>query len=106
VRILLDECIDHRLAKDITGHEVSTVMRMGWGGKRNGELLGLAQERFDIFVMTDRNLISQQDLSKFHIAVLILAAPSNRLTDLRPLIPRLLQALPFSKSGESKVVSI
>ena len=78
---------------------------MGWGGMINGELLGLAQERFDISVTPDRNLISQQNLSKFHLAVLILAAPSNRLTDLRLLILRLLQALPFSKIRESKVVS-
>jgi hypothetical protein len=25
VKILLDECVDQRLAEDITGHEVSTV---------------------------------------------------------------------------------
>ncbi len=106
MRILLDECVDRRLAKDITGHEVSTVARMGWVGKSNGELLALAQERFDVFVTTDRNLISQQNLSRFHIAVFILAARSNRLADLRSLVPSLLQALPFSKSGESKTIGI
>jgi hypothetical protein len=79
---------------------------MGWAGKSNGELLTLAQERFDVFVTTDRNLISQQNLARFHIAVLILAARSNRLTDLRNLVPSLLKALPYSKSGESKIVCI
>lgn len=104
MRILLDECVDHRLAKDITGHEVLTVARLGWVGKSNGELLALAQERFDVFVATDRNLIYQQSLARFHIAVLILAARSNRLADLQRLVPSLLQALPLSKRGESKTV--
>jgi hypothetical protein len=94
------------LAKDIEGHEVLTVARMGWAGKSNGELLTLAQEGFDVFVTTDRNLISQQNLARFNIAVLILAAQSNRLADLRRLVPSLLLALPYSKSGESKTVEI
>jgi len=106
VRILLDECVDRRLAKDITGHEVVTVAQMRWAGKSNGELLALAQEQFDVFVTTDRNLISQQRLARFRIGVIILAARSNRLADLRPLVPSLRQALPLSKSGESKTICI
>jgi hypothetical protein len=94
------------LARDITGHDVLTVSQMGWAGMSNGELLALAQERFDVFLTTDRNLISQQNLARFNIAVLILSAPTNRLADLRHLVPNLLQALPFSKSGESKTVGI
>jgi hypothetical protein len=94
------------LARDITGHDVLTVSQVGWAGTSNGELLALAQERFDVFLTTDRNLVSQQNLARFHIAVLILSAPSNRLADLQLLVPSLLQALPFSKSGESKTVSI
>ena len=106
MRILLDECVDHRLAKDIREHEVRTVVQMGWAGKSNGELLNLAQERFNVFVTTDRNLISPQNLARYGIAEIILAARSNRLADLRPLVPGLLQALPCAKSGESKTVGI
>jgi hypothetical protein len=29
---------------------------MGWVGKTNGELLGLAAAAFDVFLTTDRNL--------------------------------------------------
>lgn len=43
--ILLDECIDRRLAGDIEGHEVVTVPQAGWAGIQNGELLRLAQAR-------------------------------------------------------------
>lgn len=48
VKLLLDECIDRRLAKDIEGHEVVTVPQAGWASIQNGELLRRAQERFDL----------------------------------------------------------
>jgi len=35
VRLLLDECVDRRLARDIRGHDVSTVSELGWAGIRN-----------------------------------------------------------------------
>jgi hypothetical protein len=41
VKLLLDECIDRRLAKEIQGHEVVTVPQSGWAGIKNGELLKL-----------------------------------------------------------------
>lgn len=66
---------------------------MGWAGKRNGELLALAAGRFDVFLTADRNLSYQQDISSFDIAVLVLVARSNRLDDLRPLVPRVLEVL-------------
>ena len=39
MRILLDECVDRRLAREIVGHEVRTVPQMGWASIRNGDLL-------------------------------------------------------------------
>ena len=49
MRILLDECIDRRLAKDLVGHEVRTVPQMGWAGILDGDLLPLAAGEFDVF---------------------------------------------------------
>jgi predicted nuclease of predicted toxin-antitoxin system len=90
VKILLDECVDWRLARDLVGHEVKTARQMGWATITNGELLALASKHFDVFVTVDRNLAWQQNLSAFSIAVIVLRARSNRLADLRPLVPRLL----------------
>jgi hypothetical protein len=100
VKILLDECVDRRLAKDIEGHEVVTVPQAGWAGVRNGDLLGRAQHNFDIFVTVDRNLSFQQSLARFTIAVIVLEAPTNRLQDLRPLVPQLLRILPAAPKGQ------
>ena len=100
MRVLLDECIDRRFAAAIVGHEVKTVPQAGWAAVKNGELLTLAADRFDIFVTVDRNLSFQQHLPRFSIAVIVLRAQSNRLVDLRPLAQDLLKAIPIAKRGE------
>jgi len=104
VRILLDECIDRRLASIIPDHEVTTVPRNGWAGKQNGELLLLAAKEFDVFVTIDGNLSSQQNLGLYELKILVLAASTNRLADLEPLIPKMLAILKTAKSGTATTV--
>ncbi len=99
MNLLLDECVDRRLAKHITGLSVRTVAEMGWLGIKNGQLLSLAQSQFDIFVTVDRNLSFQQNLPSFAIAVLLLVAPSNRLADLIKLVPDIVGAAPAAVRG-------
>jgi hypothetical protein len=98
--VLLDECIDRRLAGDIQGHDVKTAPEAGWAGVQNGDLLARAEHEFEAFITVDRNLPFQQDLSRFSIAVLVLRARSNRVSDLRALVPQLLAALSAAKRGE------
>ena len=93
MRIFLDECIDWRLARDMVDHDVKTAGQMGWTTIKNGELLALASQQFDVFVTVDRNLAFQQNPGNFAIAILVLHARTNRLADLRPLIPNLLAAI-------------
>jgi hypothetical protein len=97
VRVLLDECLPRRLKRELVGHDATTAPEMGWASRRNGELLGLAVGQFDVFLTADRNLSYQQDLSSFDIAVVVLVARSNRLDDLRPLVPRVLEMLPMAR---------
>jgi hypothetical protein len=79
VKVLLDECIDWRLASDIVGHDVRTARQMQWTGIKNGELLALASVSFDVFVTVDRNLFFQQNVAALPIAVVVLQAKTNRL---------------------------
>jgi len=44
---------------------------MIWASIKNGELLKLAAEHFDVFVTVDRNLSFQQSLTSFPIAVIL-----------------------------------
>ena len=47
MKVLLDECVDWRLARAIVGHDVKTARQMGWTTLKNGELLLLASQHFD-----------------------------------------------------------
>jgi predicted nuclease of predicted toxin-antitoxin system len=93
MKLLLDESLPKDLSRHLRGHEVVTVPERGWGGKQNSELLQLASEEFDAFLTADQNLEHQQDLSNLPISVVVLVAPSNRLADLVPLVPKLLLVL-------------
>lgn len=99
MRVILDECVDWRLTRDLGSHDVKTARQMGWAAIRNGELLNLASREFDVFVTVDRNLSFQQNVGSFSIAVFVLHARTNRLADLRPLVPELLAAIGSAQVG-------
>jgi predicted nuclease of predicted toxin-antitoxin system len=105
MRLLLDECIDRKLAREFADYEVKTVPQMGWAGVKNGQLLALAEAEFDVFITVDRNLSFQQNLPQFDVAVVVLQAPSNRLADLKPLMPKILAILATAAKGQATVVS-
>jgi hypothetical protein len=77
---------------------------MGWASKRNGELLALAVSQFDVFLTADRNLSHQQDLSSFDIAIVVLVGRSNRLEDVRPLMPRVLGIIATAQHGVATLI--
>ena len=104
MNLLLDECLPARLGRLLTGHSVTTVPRRGWAGIKNGDLLKLAEKEHDVFITVDRKLSVQQDLTKFDIAVLLIRSPSNRLEDIRPLVPELLKAI--SRATRTALTSV
>jgi hypothetical protein len=74
---------------------------MGWSGKKNGELLKLmVEERFIIFLTADQNSRYQQNLQEAGVAVVVLVAPSNRLSGLVPLMPSVRNVLATIAPGE------
>jgi hypothetical protein len=105
VKVLLDECVDWRLSRDLASHEVRTAHQMGWEAIKNGELLMLASKHFDVFVTVDRNLSFQQNFNSLSIAVIVLHARTNRLADLKPLVQRLLRTIERAKPGMVEVIA-
>ena len=90
MRILLDENVPRRLAAYIsTDHAVVTVQARGWAGKKNGDLIRLAQDEFDVFITMDQGVEYQQNVPQFQIAVITLNTKTNRLSDVVPLVPEL-----------------
>ena len=106
MRVLLDECLPRKLKHEFTEHEAATVPEMGWAGKKNGALISLATGQFEVFVTIDQNLTYQQNLSTAALAVIMLAAPNNRLETLKPLMPQVQEALKTIKPGDVIRVSV
>ena len=93
MRILLDHCVPKRLRRSLFGHDTRTSREMRWETLRNGNLLAQAARQFDVLITVDRNIQRQQNLSALPIAVVVLVGKSNKLADLIPLVPELLQSL-------------
>ena len=104
MKLLLDECIDRKFAKELINHDIKTVPQMGWAGIKNGKLLALAEKDFDVFITVDRNLSFQQNLPQFDILIIVLHSPSNRLADLKPLAPKVLANL--SNMTTEKLITV
>lgn len=93
MRILLDESVPSRLGALLAGHAVTTVQRQGWTSVKNGKLLALAANQFDVLITADKGMEYQQNQATLPVAVLIVLARSNRLEDLAPGAPKILEAL-------------
>lgn len=95
MKLLLDESVPKRLAASFPDlFAVHTVQQMGWAGTVNGALLTLAaQENFDAFVTVDRGIAHQQNLNDLPIPIVIMLASRNRLVELQPLVPRVVEVL-------------
>jgi predicted nuclease of predicted toxin-antitoxin system len=102
MRVLIDECAPKALKHSLAahGHESLTVQEAGWSGKQNGELLALAENRFDVLITVDTNLQYQQNLVEHRIAIVVIQSPSNRLEDLRPHFAACLSALATIQPGD------
>lgn len=96
MKILLDESLPKRLKQDFKGHQVRTVPEAGWQGKKNGELLKLMEQDFDVFITADQNLKYQLNIRNAAIPVIVLAAKTNRYDDLKRLVPVVMTKLKAS----------
>ncbi len=98
MKVLLDENLPHELRHRLPGHDVFTVQYLGWNGLKNGALLPLAgAEGFDVMLTLDNGVAYPQSIPTLPLAVIVLAASSNDMTDLEPLVPALIDALRWVK---------
>lgn len=103
MRVLLDENVPHPLVRFLVRHEVSTVQDCGLRGVHNGELLQIAEESFDVFVLADKNMRYQQRIDGRNIAVIEL--PTNRWPLLLPLASRIAEAVDNVQPGDYIVIA-
>lgn len=99
--LLLDECVPRPLKQHLPGHDVRHVVDMGWGGRRNGDLLRLMLDaRFDALLTVDQNLPFQQNVQASGIGVVVVLSKTNRLKELRSFVPAVIEALAAIGPGQ------
>ena len=104
MRILLDECVPWPMHKLLVNHECSTAQQEGWGGVKNGELLRLAEGRFDLFITSDQNIRYQQNLADRRLPVLELS--TNKLRRIAAAADLVLASITAMQPGEFRQLQI
>ena len=105
MRLLIDECVDERLRLLFPGHDCQTARFANLAGLKNGRLLDAAEAvGFDILITVDQNIPDQQNLAGRRISLVILCGPTNRLSDLKLLVPAAISTL--GSIGRGNVVRI
>ena len=74
MKILVDECLPSELCGTLTekGHQCQTVRQAGFGSKKNGELLTIAEGRWEV-------LLWPKTVNSFISLVLSLLSSARRL---------------------------
>ena len=105
MRVLLDNCVPRPLETLLPGLEVTHYTRHGWERLGNGRLLSAAEEAaFAVMITADKNIESQQNMTRRSITVIYLRAPNNKVEVLEEMVPLILQALTELQLG--KVVTL
>ena len=102
MKIIFDENIPYPLKQFFPSDEVATVQLQGWAGFKNGELVGLIDQRFDVFLIADKNLRYQQNLSERRIGIVEL--PTNRWPLLKVMVGRIVTAVHSATPGSYTIV--
>ncbi len=105
MKILLDHCVDRRIAPFLAGNEVVTTRRMRWDRLQNGALLSAAEAAgFGGLLTVDNNLRYQQSMAGRRISVVNFASRYVDAISLAPLMPALLRALDTLPEGAFLVI--
>ena len=99
MKILLDEAVLKVIQQRLTKLSITNVEDMGWRGIKNGALLDLMAEQFQVLITADKNLPFQQNLKKRQVSAIIL--PANDVPTVVQLLPEIEQALAMIAPGES-----
>jgi predicted nuclease of predicted toxin-antitoxin system len=101
VRLLLDKNITWDLRPYLLEHhEVISAGYLGWDKLPDDQLLARARNDFDALITCDQDILSDQAITGTDVAVIVLAAKTNGIKDLAPLIPRIVETLETIQRGQ------
>jgi hypothetical protein len=104
--VLLDENLPRKLRRDLDEFIVRTAQEESWASYANGQLLGRAQDRFDVLLTADRRLQFQQNLAHFDIGVVVIVTVSLRYRTIRTAVEAIRVAIAAVRPGEVLQVQV
>ena len=105
MNVLLDECVPWPMHKLLPAHVCTTAQRSGWGGIKNGDLLRLAEGKFDLFITSDQNIRYQQNLAGRKIALVVLTG-TTKWSRVRLHFQRIAAVVDAAKPGSYAKIEI
>jgi hypothetical protein len=83
---------------------MNVIPRRRWVGKAYGELLALAEGKFDLFITADQGLVYEQNLRDRQIAILELS--TNKLRAIEAVAAQLRDAIATMSGTEFRRLEI
>ena len=102
-RILIDECINPRLAARLRallpGDIVETVRDLGWTGRQDHFLVAQIQDRFDVFLTIDKGFEFEHNVEKLSFGIIVLEAANNQMPSYERLLDDLINNIQNASRG-------
>ena len=103
-RVLIDECINPRLAPHLRSAlpqcVVETVRDLGWAGQRDHVLIPQIRGRFDIFLTIDKGFEFEHNLNKLSFGVIVLETANNQMPSYERVLEELVRLIPCVAPGQ------
>jgi hypothetical protein len=107
MKILLDERRPLDFRHSFPGHDAHSAQWAGLKGKKNGELLRLAEAAgYDVLLSVDRGIPHQHSPAGRKLSIVVIVARTNQLEDLAVMADFILTALETIQSGQILTVSV
>jgi predicted nuclease of predicted toxin-antitoxin system len=103
-RVLIDECINPRLAPRLRtflpDHVVETVRDLGWAGQQDHVLIRQIQGQFDVFLTIDKGFEHEHNVEKLTFAVVVLETANNQMPSYERLFEDLIRQIQSAAPGQ------
>ena len=105
MKILLDECVTKRLKEHLEAFEVFTVRELNLSGIKNGKLLTYCVEnKFDLLLTIDKNLMFQQNFDQYPITIVILNCQTSKIEELVTFLPSFISQVDKFKRHQAYII--
>jgi len=105
MKILLDECLPLDFRHSLLPHNAHTAEWAGLKGKKNGELLRLAEAAgYDALLTVDQGIPHQLSPAGRRISIILIRSRTNQLDDLLCFANEILDVLEQVGPGEIAVI--